>query len=367
VNIKTLLATWALEHGASVRVASASPDVRAWERMNEAFARGDFTTWGYGREYAGVATRPESILPGAKSVICISVPYATRPPGRPGRGRGRVSNYAWSTDYHRKMQGLLRGLAREIDIIADAPVTRVACDTAPIAERAYAARAGLGWVGKHTNLIDAQLGSFVFLGEIVTTVELETDQPSKKTCGACRRCIEACPTGALRGDYTIDARLCISDLTQRTDAIPRALRALVGDWVWGCDLCQDVCPPNRRAAPAHPAFAAQSADLAYPDLQKLLRMKAGTFRRTFARTSMGWRGPAILRRNAAVALGNGLDRGDVPVLTEALRDDPHPMVRGHVAWALGRIGSPRAREVLRAALESESEASVREEIACALS
>jgi epoxyqueuosine reductase len=243
----------------------------------------------------------------------------------------------------------------------------VACDTAPLAERAYAERAGVGWIGKHTNLIDAESGSFVFLGEIVTTLALPADPPSRKTCGACRRCIDVCPTGALRGDYTIDATRCISDLTQRTDGIPRNLRPLVGTWVWGCDLCQDVCPPTmRRGRTASMEFEPQSADIASPDLQRMLRIRAGQFRRTFAQTAMGWRGPAILRRNAAVALGNGLDRADVPVLVESLRGDPHPMVRGHVAWALGRIASPRAFSALRASLDTESDPSVREEITCAL-
>ncbi len=366
-DLKQWLAKWAHERGASLRVASAAPDERTRERMNDAFARSDFVTWGYDRGYARMATAPQHILPGARSVICLAVPYATEALEHAPRGRGRVSNYAWSTDYHRAMQRLLRELAREIDAWAEAPVTRVACDTAPLAERAYAERAGIGWIGKHTNLIDARSGSFVFLGEIVTTLELAPDAPSKKSCGACRRCIDVCPTAALRGDYTIDATRCISDLTQRTDGIPRALRPLVGAWVWGCDLCQDVCPPTvlrGRLAPAE--FEPRSDEAAAPDLQRLLRMKAGQFRRTFADTAMGWRGPAVLRRNAAVSLGNGLDRADVPVLIEALGADPHPMVRGHAAWALGRIGSPRAFSALRASLDAETEASVREEITCAL-
>jgi epoxyqueuosine reductase len=367
-SLRARLEAWAQEHGISLRIADARVDANARERMIASFERGDFTTWGYDRRYAATASDPENILAGARSVICVGVPYATRPPRRAERGRGRVSNYAWSPDYHRAMQAMLRDLAGEIDAWAQAPVTRVACDTAPLAERAYAERAGLGWIGKHTLLIDERRGSFVFLGEIVTTLELDPDPPSKKTCGACARCVATCPTGALRGDYTIDATRCISDLTQRTDSIPRALRPLVGDWVWGCDLCQDVCPPTRmRAGAARPAFEPRDAEAAAPALQRLLRMRASGFRRTFAPTAMGWRGPAVLRRNAAVALGNGLDRADVPVLLEALAGDPHPMVRGHVAWALGRIGSPRARAGLRDRLDVEAEASVREEILCALS
>jgi epoxyqueuosine reductase len=178
-----------------------------------------------------------------------------------------------------------------------------------------------------------------------------------------RGCLSA---GALRGDYTIDATRCIADLTQRTDAIPRELRPLVGDWVWGCDLCQDACPPTQRAPRDASAFAPLDAEAAAPSLQALLRLRSGEFRRRYACTAMGWRGAAVLRRNAAIALGNGLDRADVPALAGALRDDPHPQVRGHAAWALGRIGSPQAWAALRAAAATEREASVAAEIAAAL-
>ncbi|MFZ1124040.1 MAG: tRNA epoxyqueuosine(34) reductase QueG, partial [Candidatus Baltobacteraceae bacterium] len=247
----------ALEAGASaVAIAAAASDDSVRARMNEAFARGDFATWPYDAGYAARAGDPRALLPGVRSVVCVALAYAHAPPAGRGPLTGRVSNYAWSADYHAQMRALLERIAEQIDELAGGPATRVVCDTAPFAERAYAARAGLGWVGKHTNLIVPGVGSHVFLGEILTTLELEPGAPSKKSCGSCRRCIAVCPTGALRGDYTIDATRCISDLTQRTDAIPRELRPLLGDWVWGCDLCQEVCPPTRRAPPrAGRAFA----------------------------------------------------------------------------------------------------------------
>ncbi len=262
---------------------------------------------------------------------------------------------------------MLRAVADEIDAAAGAPVTAIVCDTRPLAERAFAARAGLGWIGKHTNLIAPALGSFVFLGEVVTTLELPPDAPLRKSCGECARCVEACPTGALRGDYTIDANRCISDLTQRTDSIPAAMRPLIGDWVWGCDTCQLVCPPTAAAPPA-PSFywRPRDAEAEHPPLVDLLRLRSGAFRRRYAKTAMGWRGAAILRRNAAVALGNALDRSTVGALIESLRNDPHPMVRGHVAWALGRIGSPRAIEALRRHYAVDTETVVRAEIDSAL-
>jgi len=348
-----------------VRIASAGALPETRERLAASFARGDLATWRYDAERARTAADPQSLLAGARSVVCVAVAYATPPP-RPGRGRGRVSNYAWSADYHRPLRALLDAVARTIDEIAGAPASAIACDTAPLAERAFAARAGLGWVGKHTNLIAPRLGSFVFLGEVVTSLALEPDPPLRKSCGSCTRCVSACPTGALRGDYTIDATRCISDLTQRADAIPAGLRPLVGDWVWGCDLCQEICPPTRRAGPGGAAFAPLDAGLAAPDLQALLRLRSGEFKRRYAKSAMGWRGAAVLRRNAAVALGNGLDRADVEALGRALCEDPHAGVRGHAAWALGRIGSPRALAILRARWGIERETLVIAEIAAAL-
>jgi epoxyqueuosine reductase len=350
-----------------IRIAPAFVDDATRRRMREAFARGDFATWPYDAARADRAADPNAILAGAKSLLCFAFAYATPPPAHL-QLRGRVSNYAWSDDYHTRIIAVLREVSGAIDELAGEPVTAVACDTKPIAERAFAARAGLGWIGKHTNLISPRLGSFAFLGEIVTTLELEPDAALRKSCGSCVRCVDACPTQALRGDYTMDGTRCISDLTQRTDAIPREMRPLIGQWVWGCDICQIVCPPTQRAGyRGSERDAPQSDERASPDLVALLQMKSGEFKRSAQRTGMGWRGAAVLRRNAAVALGNALDRAAVPALVESLIADPHAMVRGHAAWALGRIRSPRALATLRARLSLEEDASVREEIQLALS
>lgn len=350
----------------AVRFTHADRDVPTRRRLDASFARGDLKTWGYDHRYARAASTPQALLAGARSVVCVAIPYATPDLVRAPL-TGRVSNYAWSSDYHRRMKTLLRELAGVIEATTGAGSTAIVCDTAPLAERAFATRAGLAWVGKHTNAIHPDFGSFVFLGEIVTTAQLEPDPPLRKTCGSCSRCVDVCPTGALRGDYTIEATRCISDLTQRTDSIPRALRPLIGTWVWGCDLCQLVCPPTQKAGiQAGPENSAISQDTGAPSLVRLLRLRSGDFRRLFAGTAMGWRGSAVLRRNAAVALGNALDRATVPTLIEAFERDPHAMVRGHAAWALGRIASPGALAALRERLERESDHTVREEIAAAL-
>ncbi len=347
-------------------MVSAQSDAPTRERLSAAFARGDFATWPYDEAYAERAAAPQSLLPGARSVVCVALAYATPALASRTPLRGRVSNYAWSADYHGVLRSLLRRVAREIEAFAGEPATALACDTAPLAERALALRAGLGWVGKHTNLIVPGSGSFVFLGEVLTTLELAPGVPLKKSCGSCARCVAACPTGALRGDYTIDARRCIADLTQRTDAVPRDLRVFVGDWVWGCDLCQDACPPTRLAGTRGSArFAPSQPEVAAPDLTGLLALRSADYRRRFKPAAMGWRGGAVLRRNAAVALGNALDRAAVPALERALAHDPHPLVRGHAAWALGRIGSPRALAALRSAQARESSAEAAAEIAAA--
>ena len=350
----------------AVRFTAAHGDDPTRERLTESFERGDLHTWNYNEAYAHAASTPATLLRDARSVICVAVPYAVDGLARLPLS-GRVSNYAWSSDYHRRMRALLSELAGLLDADAGKSVTAIACDTAPLAERAFAARAGLGWVGKHTNLISPELGSFIFLGEIVTSLNFEPDVPLRKTCGSCTRCVDNCPTGALRGDYTIDATRCIADLTQRTDSIPRGMRALIGDWVWGCDICQLVCPPTMQAKPAvDERNAPFSAELGMPSLARLLRLRSSEFKRLYRGSAMGWRGAAVLRRNAAVALGNALDRSAVGVLGEALETDPHPMVREHAAWALGRIASPTALATLEKHWDYEKDPSVRSEIAASL-
>jgi epoxyqueuosine reductase len=365
--IKAAVVRVGLERGAgAVRIVAAGEDVATRARLRAAIERGDLSTWRLDEAYARAAADPSYVLAGARSVVCVAVPYATPSP-RQRHLRGRVSNYAWSRDYHSRLRPILNAIAGVIDAAVGAPSCVIALDTKPLAERALAARAGIGWIGKNTTLIAPQLGSFVFLGEVVTTVQLPPDAALRKTCGTCERCVQACPTAALRGDYTMDATRCISDLTQRTDGIPRTMRPLVGEWIWGCDICQTSCPPTQQAGCLHDAAnAPQSTEAAQPDLIALLGMTSGTFKRTFKGTAMGWRGAAVLRRNAAVALGNALDRSSVPALARALESDPHPMVRSHAAWALGRIGSPAAIAALCARSAEETERDVSDEILLAL-
>ena len=337
--------------------------------------QGRHGTMEYLARRAEVRLDPGRLLPGARSVVAVGLNYhiidedaGEAPPGPPPSGgpSGRVARYAWGRDYHRVMGSKLKALARTLVDATDG-AARTYVDTGPVLERDVAARAGLGWFGKNTNLLREGLGSWFFLGVLITDRELPPDDPVADRCGTCTACLDACPTDALPEPYLLDSNLCISYLTiEHRGTIPAGLREPVGDWVFGCDICQDVCPWNREAPPStEPDFAARPG-VPRADLVALLRM-------TEEQWQLWFRGSAVkratrrgLRRNAAVALGNAADPRTIPALIEALGDDD-PLLRGHVAWALGRLGdAPTATAALRAALDGETEPAVRSEIEAAL-
>jgi len=357
-------------------------------------------------DWARRASEPREAIDGAKSAICVGVSYATRdslftPP--PGASGGRIARYAQGGDYHTFLGAMLTDLASAIEEQVGGE-SRCFVDTGPLMEKAIAARAGVGWFGKHTNLI-TPLGSYVVLGEIVTTLALEPDPPLDASCGSCRLCQIACPTGALDEDYRIDARRCISYLTiEHRAAIPRDLRPLMGTWVFGCDVCQEVCPPGnapylrsdadrrrwaqglRRTVSAITDFArapdgakeCDAEDTRYVfgrtvrdsvDLAWLLRLDHSSYLEAFRGTAIRRAKVWMLRRNAAVALGNVGDARSIPYLHEALLSDDHPLVRGHAAWAIGSVGRRAGvdvKPILRAALEGEKDASAQDEIRVAI-
>ena len=312
---------------------------------------------------------PEVVVPGAKSVLCVGMNYEpdVSPAPEDDRPRGQISRYARGDDYHDVMVGRLFRLLEEIQTLAPSAEGRVYVDTGPVLERDFAARAGLGWFGKHTNLIHRRKGSWFFLGEIILTVELEYDSPEIDHCGSCRLCIDACPTNAILEPYVLDSRRCISYLTiELKGAIPTDLRPGMEDWVYGCDICQEVCPWNQKHArpTGETGFQAREG-LAAPDLGELLNMDQTAFSRRFKGSPIKRAKRRGLLRNAAVALGNIGGETDIPVLERALRD-PEPLVRGHAAWALGRIGGDRARRALEGAAIQEPDGEVRREIQAAL-
>ncbi len=311
---------------------------------------------------------PERILPEARSIIAVGVGYATEEPQPPsdGRPRGRVSRYAWGRDYHRVLEKRMKALVRELQPLGGGRA-KFYVDYGPTPDRAVAARAGLGWYGKNTNLLTTARGSWMFLGEVLTDLDLEPDRPLKKSCGRCTTCIPACPTGAIVAPYVIDNTKCISYHTiENRGTIPTELRPLIGDWVFGCDICQDVCPVNGQARLAgDQEFRARSLDHARPDLVGILDMTEAEFQERYRASPIRRATYAGLQRNACVALGNSGSFEAVPALARALTRAA-PLVRGHAAWALGRIGGREAHEALRTALGSEAEPDVVEELRAAL-
>lgn len=305
----------------------------------------DWLAQGYHAEM-GYMARPDAvekradpcrIMPQARSIIVVGMNYYAGDPLLTEGLRGRVARYAWGTDYHTVMVKKLRQLADWIAEQIGQPVARRAhVDTGPLLERELAQRAGLGWIGKNTNLIHPELGSYFFLGELLLDLELEPDMPfAADRCGNCTACLDACPTGALTASRTLDARRCISYLTiEHRGSIPAEIRPLLGDRVFGCDTCQEVCPWNRSFARStgEPAFAPRPGQVA-PDLIELLKLDDDGFRARFRDTPLWRAGRAGLARNAAVVLGNLGDPSVVPALERAL-SDLEPSVAEHAAWAL---------------------------------
>jgi epoxyqueuosine reductase len=322
-------------------------------------------------ERAAESCRPTTLLPEALSILSVGIAYWGKDADKPDDGvtRGRISRYARGADYHTLLADRMRALHAAIESLVGEPVAaRFLTDHARIVDRAVAARSGLGWYGKHSCIIVPGHGSWVMLGELLLALDLEPDAPLDHNCGRCRICLDRCPTGAIVAPYTIDAPRCLSFQTiEQRGAIPRELRSQLGDWVFGCDVCQEVCPYTGAAADdPDPAFLPRSVEHAFPSLAGLLTMSDRTFRQRYRGTAVLRAKRAGMARNAAVALGNIGTEADILPLTHALLGHDLPLVRGHAAWALGRLGGVTARRALDRAWRSERDEDARSEIALTL-
>jgi epoxyqueuosine reductase len=279
--------------------------------------------------------------------------------------RGRFSNYAWGQDYHDIMAPRLSQLATWLSERDPEVRSRVYVDTGAVLERDHAETAGLGFTGKNTMLITPRRGSYFFLGELLTTIRLidEEGQGTAVGCGSCRRCLDTCPTQAFPAPYVLDARRCISYLTIELKGwIPVELRPLMGNWVYGCDVCQDVCPFNRFSQPtSEKAFWSRSWGDVAPALIDLLLLDEDAFNQRFANSPVKRIKRGRLVRNACVAAGNWGSNMAVPSLATLLKD-PDPLLRGHAAWALLRIGGREGQVALAEALQQEEDEMVRQEL-----
>lgn len=325
---------------------------------------------GYLKRTEELRRDPAKLVPWARSVVSAGMNYGTalpRPREAEGK-RGWISRYAWGDDYHDILKERLEALLEKVRAISPGPVEgRAFVDSGPVLERELAAVAGIGWIGKNTHLISPRRGSWFFLGELFLDLELDYDRPIRDRCGRCDLCLKACPTGAFLGPYILDARRCISYLTiELKGSIPKHLRPLLGNHIFGCDICQEVCPYNVAAVPTGEKAYQPREGLYAPELAPLLSLSEEDFRRRFRGSPIARAKRRGFLRNVAVALGNLKNPEAVPHLSRALEDE-EPLVRGHAAWALGQIGTPEARAALRRRLEIESETEVRDEIKEALS
>ena len=384
-DVTSIVKQCALEAGFDlVRITSAEEfrgdrDV-ALERLREGLMDG-LPWYTEGRILRG--SDPQQLLPGARSIISLGLSYFI--PGtekdREIGLKGKVARYALGQDYHRVMKSRMKAYVQTLSRLLDATIAaRWYVDDGPMLDRAAAFRSGLGWFGKNTNILTSSRGSWVFLGQVVTDLDLAPDQPISKTCGNCVLCIEACPTGAITQPYVIDNPRCISHLTiENRGPIPSELRSKMEGWVFGCDICQDVCPVNRKANPAAvpiPPLAMQeetpghgsTGDEEEPgliDLAEVLEMQEEDFQSRFHNSPVKRAKLVGLQRNACVALGNSRDAKATPILLAAL-SHRECLVRGHAAWALGLLDNVQSRKGLEKALELEEDQWVREEIRLAI-
>ncbi len=312
---------------------------------------------------------PRHVLDGARSVLMLGASYRTAESAQQRPGQGRISRYAWGTaDYHDVIHERLRKLRQFLEDLVPEASVRGVVDTAPLLEREFAQLAGLGWIGKNTMLINRQAGSWLFLAALLTDQELAYDSPHLPNhCGTCQACLDACPTGAFPSPYVLDANRCISYLTiELRGMIDADLREQAGDWLFGCDVCQDVCPWNRDALRSSEQSFSPASDSNPVEPAGLFELSDEQFRDRFRRTPL-WRAKRRgILRNAAIVLGNQREPASIDALAKGLHDH-EPLVRVACAWALGRFEGTRAVKSLRERLAVEEDPQVKEEIENALS
>ena len=337
-------------------------------QLSEWLAAGYAGEMHYLSEHAAAYSHPQHLLEGVRTVVMLSLDYRTAEPAPLQPGQGRVSRYAWGTaDYHNLIRDRLHQLADWLRREVPTAKTRGVVDTAPLLEREFARQAGLGWIGKNSLLLSRSRGSYFFLAALLTDLQLEYDAPhATDHCGTCTACLDACPTNAFPQPYVLDASRCISYLTiELRGQVPRELRAGMGDWVFGCDVCQDVCPWNRHSQESPLAEFQPQRELDPVDLASLFDLDEAEFRRRFRHTPL-WRAHRRgLLRSAAIALGNRPSAAAVPALIKGL-NDVEAIVRGASAWALGNYRDRSALDALQARRIIEPDGDVCEEIESAL-
>jgi epoxyqueuosine reductase len=367
-DITTKLKARASELGFSFTGVAPAVEPVGAARLDEWLAAGYAGEMRYLADRRAAYSHPRHVLDGARSVVMLAMEYGFEEPVPTRAGEGRVSRYAWgAVDYHDVIRERLHQLANEVRVWRPGALVRGVVDTAPLLEREFAQLAGLGWIGKHTLVLNRQRGSWFFLAALLTDLELEYDAPhATEHCGTCRACLDACPTDAFPQPYVLDATRCISYLTiELKDAIPEELRAGMGDWLFGCDECQDVCPWNGHAEPRRQAMFEPLEGNNPLELTQLFELDEAAFRTRFRHTPL-WRPKRRgILRNAAIVLGNRPTEAAIPALVRGLNDD-ESLVRGAAAWALGNYDMPDAASALASRHSVETEQEVLSEIDAAI-
>ncbi len=341
-NIKA----WARDLGFQQLGITDTELTEAERRLEDWLAEDRHGDMAYMARHGTRRSRPAELMAGTRRVISVRMDYRPEPSQDSEAVLndplcGYVSRYALGRDYHKVLRRRLQKLANQIALEMGEFGYRVFVDSAPVMEKPLAEKAGLGWIGKHTNLINARAGSWFFLGEIYTDLPLPADQPARDHCGRCRACIDVCPTGAITGPYQLDARRCISYLTiELRGAIPVALRPLMGNRIFGCDDCQLVCPWNRFSAPARERDFLPRNGLDSPRLIELFAWTEGEFLRHTEGSAIRRIGHQAWLRNIAVSLGNAPPGEEVIEALRSRKDHPSELVREHVRWALERLSRP---------------------------
>lgn len=311
-------------------------------------------------------THPELIFDGPRSIIAIALAYPSKmsgaPRGKKGERRGIFCRASWGIDYHVLVREKLEQLAAYIESRVSDSRFKIMVDTGELVDRAVAERAGIGWSGKNCSIITPEFGSYVYLGEMITNLPFEPDEPLHDQCGDCNKCIDACPTGALVQPGQLDAQRCIAFLTQTKGTMPDEFREKIGNRLYGCDTCQTSCPKNKGMDfHRHPRMD-PDPEVVKPLLQPLLNISNREFRETYGELSGSWRGKKPIQRNAILALAFFKEESAVGDLIEVLRKDVRPDIRGAAAWALGKIGNEEAKLALLEAQEKEKNEETLEEI-----
>ncbi|WP_409304426.1 tRNA epoxyqueuosine(34) reductase QueG [Peribacillus sp. SCS-155] len=309
---------------------------------------------------------PELIFTQPRSIIAIALAYPSKmknaPQSKKGERRGIFARASWGTDYHVMLREKLQLLESFIKSRIPEAETKSMVDTGELVDRAVAERAGIGWSGKNCSIITPEYGSYVYLGEMITNLPFEPDQPIEDRCGSCNKCIEVCPTGALVAGGQLNAQRCIAFLTQTKGFLPDEFRAKIGNRIYGCDTCQTVCPENKgKDFHLHPEME-PDPELAKPLLKPLLKMSNREFKEKFGKMSGSWRGKKPIQRNAILALAHYNDDTALQDLIEVMKEDPRPVIRGTAAWAIGKIGGEGVQDELKQALQTEQDPDVLKEI-----